>query len=68
MSIVHPKYSYKNLVDFNLAFTLLPSLLLGNYFGFHIILVSPNIALFTLLVVIFLGLNYSVISKYNKNH
>ena len=59
----HPKLAYRNLIDYNLAFTLLPPLLIGVYMGFYIHLISPNAILFIMLVAIFSYLNYSVISK-----
>jgi len=55
--------AFRHLIDYNLAFTLLPPLYLGVYIGYYINLVSPNIVLFIMLVLIFLYLNYSAISK-----
>ena len=60
----HPKLDFRSLIDYNLAYTLLPPLFIGLYIGFYIHFVSPTIILFLLLVIIFSFLNYFVISKY----
>ena len=59
----HPMLEFRSLIDYNLGFTLLPTLCIGVYIGFIINLVSPTIILFFMLTIIFCFLNYSVISK-----
>jgi len=62
----HPKYAFRSLVDYNLAFTMMPSLFLGVYIGYYINLVSPTSVLFIILILVFIWLNYSIIKRMSK--
>lgn len=59
----HPKYDFRSLIDYNLAYFMLPSMLVGVYYGYHLHNIAPNSFIFALLIIVFAILNYSIISK-----
>ena len=60
----HPKYEFKSLIDYNLAYFLLPSMLIGVYYGYYLHNIAPESFIFFLLIIVFAILNYSIISKF----
>jgi hypothetical protein len=59
----HPKYQFRSLIDYNLAYFMLPSMLVGVYYGYYLHNIIPNSLIFALLIIVFAILNYSIIKK-----
>ena len=59
----HPKYEFRSLIDYNLAYFMLPSMLVGVYYGYYLHNIAPNSFIFALLIIVFAILNYSIINK-----